>query len=287
MNGNEKPPEPEPSIENNSLSEKPPEIETVTAASLVTQDIPVPSRVQATQAESVPPESLLNESAKTLPAKKGKGYRKLEDYARLDWTGTNVEIANEAGITRQRAQQLRNELKTKGYIDADGNPLKKIPSQQSLEGQADFSDIVTPETLNPPVVIPAKSADDYQLMADATFDMVAGGMAMIIGPEWQPRDMQGPDGKTFNERVVVIEPLKKYYAAKQVEDLPPGIVLAFACLVYAAPRFKEPNTKEKTRLGWQWLKVKVGGIFKRFRKQRPTNITVLDNETKPEKKNEN
>lgn len=270
MNGNEESNQPQP------------QAETVSPSELLTipQPPPEPAKEsEITQAQTITPENLLTTPgtpAAALPAAKGKGNRKLEDYAGLNWTKSNADLARETGVSRQRIQQIRAELKDKNI---SAKPNRHIPPVTGSDVNADFSDIVQSEPAKVEVV---KTVEDYQVLAETTFDMSVGLLTMTIGPEWQPRELRTPDGNIINEKVFVVDALKKYYAAKQMQDLPPGVLLGFAIISYAGPRFTEPNTKQKAKLGWQWFKVKAGSILSRFRRKKQSNITIVNNE-EPEK----
>jgi len=174
------------------------------------------------------------------PFQKKERY-KLEDYVSLDWNKSNAELAKETGKTEVYMSQVRWKVKA---FKATGDNGRK----------PDFSDIL-PTT--------EKAAIDYQLMSGTLFDMSTGTLSMVLGPEWQPKDAQ--------ERDVMIMSLKAYLTAKQVQDLPPGVILAFVCCAYAAPRFRAPATAEKLRFGWRWIKEKLS----KLRRKKPPILTVV------------
>lgn len=116
-------------------------------------------------------------------------------------------------------------------------------------GQPSFADVLAgAETTGGP---------DYLALAGITFDMATGVLSMTFGPEWQPRS---PD-----EKNAVCSALAAYMKSKGMTDLPPGYVLSFVALAYAAPRFAVPTTRDKIKFFFGWIKDRVFGIFRRKR----------------------
>lgn len=105
---------------------------------------------------------------------------------------------------------------------------------------ADFSDLATPAP---------EKAVDYDMLAGMSFDMTTNTLALVLGNEWQPQN--------DTERAVVVGAVKTYLQAKQVQDIPPGMLLAIVLTAYAAPRLRAPNTASKLSLAWAWFKSKL------------------------------
>lgn len=97
-------------------------------------------------------------------------------------------------------------------------------------------------------VIPVPQTD-YVFMAESVFDMTTGIMAGGIGPEWHPRS---PD-----ERKNVCQCMANYFKAKEVKDIPPGLMLTIVVVAYCGPRLKEPSTAGKIKACWFWVKSKI------------------------------
>jgi len=112
-------------------------------------------------------------------------------------------------------------------------------------GQVDFSDIATIAEITPEA-----AATDYQALAEMSFDMSVSSLAIVFSDDWKPKD--------DNERNAVITALKRYFEHKQVKDIPPGALLAIVLCAYAAPRVNQPTTRDKLKMGWTWLKTKIG-----------------------------
>ncbi len=107
------------------------------------------------------------------------------------------------------------------------------------------SDSVIPEAQ--PVQV---NQADYQLMSEMLFDSGTNSLAVLFGPEWQARDP--------NERSAVCNALVAYLKAKQVQDIPPGMMLTIVLIAYSAPRMRAPSTAGKLKAGWFWLRNKFG-----------------------------
>jgi hypothetical protein len=164
----------------------------------------------------------------------GKGSRSLDDYRKLDWTKTNAELARETGVSRQRISQIRKEIENK---PAPGTP--------------DFGDVCG----NQAQATAVEQVVNYDVMAVSVFDMSTGVLTMIFGNEWQPKSQE--------EKQMVCTGLKTYFQSKQMQDLPPGLMLTAICLAYAAPRLREPNTSSKLAMAWAWCKMKVSSFRKK------------------------
>lgn len=122
-----------------------------------------------------------------------------------------------------------------------GRPKGSKNTPKAAFGDVEQIAAVAAEPIKPPV--------DYAAMSGAVFDMATSTLGIALGPEWLPKNPQ--------EREMVCVPLQAYFSAKQVEDLPPGLMLTFVLVAYAVPRMKEPPTANKLRLGWQWLRSKL------------------------------
>lgn len=147
--------------------------------------------------------------------------------------------------------------------DAPATPLPAIPptAEQPKRGRGRppgsgnkprFDDLqIQPEQ---------QSTVNFAATAELLVDMATGGAATVLGPEWNPR---GPE-----EKKMVVDATANYLKAKDIKDLPPGVVLCFVIAAYSLPRMSQPKTKEKIAMGWTWFKMKIFGR----RSEKPANV---------------
>jgi hypothetical protein len=109
---------------------------------------------------------------------------------------------------------------------------------------------------------PAVAIDvNYDVMAKMYFDLSTGGLVMVFGEEWKPTSEA--------ERDNVCVALKAYLAAKGVQDVSPGWLLAFVVLAYSAPRLRQPTTSSKLKVFGGWFKDKlVYPVWRWFKRPR-------------------
>jgi hypothetical protein len=107
---------------------------------------------------------------------------------------------------------------------------------------------------------------DYMALSAMMFGMTTNVLAQALGSEWLPRPGRpeqsrpglAPIPAMPGEDQMVVPVLAKYLESKQMPDLPPGIMLTLVLAAYAAPRFREPATKEKIKGVWFWVRSKLG-----------------------------
>lgn len=90
---------------------------------------------------------------------------------------------------------------------------------------------------------------DHAAMAAVVFDMSTSAAVVAIGEEWKPSNSA--------EREMVVSAIAAYFKSKDVKDVPPALMLSFVVLAYSLPRLTKPNTSNKLKLAWQWVKVKL------------------------------
>ena len=129
------------------------------------------------------------------------------------------------------------------------NRVKPQPQEDSNGQPApDFSDIETgPRIVDTPPPAPSP-AIRFEAMAAMSFDMGAGIMARIFGPEWNPTSKE--------ERDAVVGAIKAYYESVDMPDIPPGYMLCFVLAAYSAPRLAQQPTRTKLQAAWLWLKMR-------------------------------
>jgi len=98
----------------------------------------------------------------------------------------------------------------------------------------------------------------YVRCAELYFLTGTGMLAGMIGPEWR--------AKNSDEKEMVVMPLAAYLQSVGASDVTPGWAAVIAISAYCAPRFQEPNTREKLAMGWLRLKTFLASIFNRARR---------------------
>ena len=161
----------------------------------------------------------------------------------------HVRFKHTLPASRAKAAAEKKKLEEAGRAAINGEP---IPAP-------DFSDIGGPAA-PPPIQPLVNPSQRYEVLAGQTFDLSTGLLSKVFGPEWQPSDA--------DERKAVVYAIHKYYESVQLPDLPPGYLLCFVCLAYAAPRLGAQPTKTKLQRAFLWLKSK-------FSRQKPHSIPVI------------
>jgi hypothetical protein len=105
---------------------------------------------------------------------------------------------------------------------------------------------------------------DYAALAQLMFVIGTSTLAQIFGPEWLPRprtpEQQRPGLAPIpavpGEEDMIMPPLAKYLETQGVKDIPPGVMLCIVLGAYVAPRLNAPNTREKLKGVWYWIRSK-------------------------------
>ena len=167
----------------------------------------------------------------------------------LDAMGRNFDKAMHI-IDEQGEPKLTKDGKLRikrGY--GPGAKQPKISSIGGLEGPVGFAQ--SQEQSETEILVTGQSA------ASLTFVV---GMAFF-----------GSDGKPTQDEInQVTYAYQTYFRAKNIRDLPPGIVLATALMTYALPRMLKPKTSKKISTLWDKTK-------RKFSKNRAPE-TVVDEE---------
>jgi hypothetical protein len=80
---------------------------------------------------------------------------------------------------------------------------------------------------------------------------------MVMGKEWK----YARDERTgTDEELGGIEAFTKYFEARGVVDIPPGVAVAIWSMAYAIPRFTQPQTQTRAQLAYAWLRHKWSSI---------------------------
>jgi hypothetical protein len=107
-------------------------------------------------------------------------------------------------------------------------------------------------------------AETRDTSSDASYNACGSSTAEIFfvlgqaigGPEWSP---------TNDERQYMTGAWTEYYKAKEVKDLPPGLIVATAMVSYALPRFSRPITRSRFGKMKHWFKMRLS---RRYRESR-------------------
>lgn len=113
---------------------------------------------------------------------------------------------------------------------------------------------------------PAVATAEVQARAAGVMaaELIFSTGVIIGGDEWQPRK----DEKLgLDERAMLQSAMGEYFVATGKVDIPPGLVLSFTILAYAAPRFTMPKTqsrfaavKAKVAQWWMNRKLRKAGL---------------------------
>lgn len=154
-------------------------------------------------------------------------------------------------------------------VNADGSPRKTVGGAYALKRgkKSATAQSGTPgaKSANPGnstgIVVPGTTSTmSAKEQASRTGGAQAANLflmasVMIGGDEFHPRkdDKIGLDEKVMLETV-----FGDYFAAKQWEDLPPGLALICACGMFILPRLAMPKTQTRVQKVRGWLGAKIG-----------------------------
>jgi hypothetical protein len=127
--------------------------------------------------------------------------------------------------------------------NADGSLAKKRGRKPLQAGETPPGSVSTKPITRKPTV------DTSGVTAMAIVSAIETIATNMVGEEWVMAD---------HEKNMQTDAWATYLKANNLQDLPPGIALCFVTLVYAAPRFKNPNTKSK-------FKAIFGGLVPRVK----------------------
>lgn len=112
----------------------------------------------------------------------------------------------------------------------------------------------------------ARTAEHQNRMAGA----MAGTMlvrisAAVGGQEFLPRTITVPGGLTYNEEQFLQTAFGDYFVAKGISDIPPGLVLCSALMMYYMPRFQSPEVRQRGGKIAGWFKSKMEWVYFKFK----------------------
>jgi hypothetical protein len=207
---------------------------------------PVPAPAPTPEPESAPPQTQAVTAASLVDA----------DNDTFPASPPDTLPPSIAGVTQEDAKSEKRGGPRKGA----GRPRKdKTDTPQTGEKS-------TGPVFGGDAPAPTKLPTDYNAIATMFFGLATNVLARAVGPEWLPRPGSPeqirpglpPVPAVPGEEQMVIPALAKYLEAQQMSDLPPGLMLVLVVSAYAAPRFREPATKEKIQGIWFWIRSKIG-----------------------------
>lgn len=112
-----------------------------------------------------------------------------------------------------------------------------------------------------PAAVERKHVETQSRMAGAMMAQVLTQVsAGIGGPAFYPRDVQLPGGGKYNEQEMLSQAFGDYCVAKGVVDVPPGVALCGALMLYYTPRLRVPEVRERGSRIYEWTKEKIARV---------------------------
>jgi hypothetical protein len=134
-----------------------------------------------------------------------------------------------------------------------------------------------PDQFGPNINIPGKTTVQFDapspLAQTAALAYIQAGI-VLFGDEWEPV----PERR---EQEFLTDAWHKFFQAHDMDDLPPGLALAVACVAYAAPRLHRPNTQSRLKQFGAWFQWRAASLYYRIRygtrfNNRPDNVRKND-----------
>jgi len=169
-----------------------------------------------------------------------------------------LQAAKETRLSKLRDSMGRAFDKALHIIDDTGEPvLTKKGELRILRGQgprakaAKVSTIGGLETPGPLGLADSDKGTDAEIIATG---QSAASLTFVIGMA-----VFGSDGQPTQAEInQVTMAYQTYFRAKNIRDLPPGIVLVTALASYTVPRMMKPKQVKKMSSLWDKIKVKLG-----------------------------
>lgn len=145
-------------------------------------------------------------------------------------------------------------------VNPDGSPRLRSDGTFAMKrgrkkGQTASAKKATPLPGEKVVTPKVAEISDAEATARMATNLLINGCVVAFGDEWRPVE---------NEPQMIAGAFTDYFEAKGVTKLPPEWGLVIALGAYSLPRFMQPKTRD--RLGY--LKMKLGGLFSRFKKKK-------------------
>ena len=174
----------------------------------------------------------------------------------------NRPDVSEHAIAAEQAEEQAAVVKDKGgdtfnpeehAVNTDGSPKFTVGGTFAKKrgrkaGKAQNSTVAKPtQAMQNP-------NQKYQMTGAAIAESIFMVGRVIGGDEWQPI----VDEKTgVDERKNMTDAWSQYAQAKDIGDVPPGVLVAIVMVGYIGPRLAGPKTKTRLQLAWTWLKAKM------------------------------
>lgn len=209
------------------------------------------------------------------------------DNVGVDLSSIAGQLAESAPSVQEHVIAAHAEKQASAPVDSDNQPFdpaihssdsegKGIKTQagkwRRKRGKGSASNAAKTSTLGQSEASSGPSAAQQAATATgiACAEMTIGTCTMVFGPEWQARVHKDETGRVLlDERSYMAKAYADYCAAKGIHDIPPGVALSLALVAYAAPRFAEPETRERAGTIREWLACKVASwkVKKELRKR--------------------
>lgn len=142
-------------------------------------------------------------------------------------------------------------------VNADGTPRRKVDGSLARRRgrKGGTSSSASGEKQKKTTVSSGSVAGidmtDYAVLGDLAAGMTAATGVMVFGAEWDFRDPA--------ERQGMAMAYAEYMRAKEIRDIPPGMVLTMVLVSYSVPRLQLPETQSRMQKIGGWIKSKIAG----------------------------
>lgn len=114
-----------------------------------------------------------------------------------------------------------------------------------------------------------RKREDNRVMGETAAAMTINLGLAIGGDEWQPKI---DETSGINEAEYLAGVWGQWFAAKDMDDIPPNMALALGLAYYVIPRMAQPKTRKRLGSGlsgaWNWIKKNSAKMSKNAKKKR-------------------
>lgn len=153
-------------------------------------------------------------------------------------------------------------------VDGEGKPVLTPTGRFKKKKGVGRVRLHVPDTDTAEQKKAANAAAQRRMAASMVVDSFISSGVMVFGDEWLPEIQKvAVDGKEFSisERESLIEATDLYMAAKNIQDIPPGLCLTLVVSSYCLKRVNKPKTREKLSVIVGGIRGKIGNIFNRIK----------------------